>query len=180
MSPEYLIVRTATDPLGLAGPVRTTVRTLSPNQPITEVRTMAEAVAGSIVQRRTLMLLLGCLAAIALVLAAAGIYGAISYSVSRRTHEIGLRMALGSQRGDVLKLIIGQGMGLAAIGVALGVAGAAALTRFISTYLYGVTTTDPLTFAGVSVLLALVAVVASFIPARRAMRVDPMIALRCE
>jgi len=180
MSPEYLILRTATDPLSLAGPVRTTVRTLSPNQPITEVRTMAEAVAGSIMQRRTLMLLLGCLAAIALVLAAAGIYGAISYSVSQRTHEIGLRMALGGQRGDVLKLIIRQGMGLATIGVALGVAGAAALTRFISAYLYGVTTTDPPTFAGVSVLLALVAVVASFIPARRATRVDPMIALRYE
>jgi ABC-type antimicrobial peptide transport system permease subunit len=126
------------------------------------------------------MILLGVFAALALILSCVGIYGVISYLVSQRTHEIGVRIALGAQRSDVLRLILGQGVRMALIGVAIGIAAALGLTRLMANQLFGVTTHDPLTFGGVAVLLTLVAVAACYIPARRAMRTDPIVALRYE
>ena len=126
------------------------------------------------------MILLGVFAALALALACAGIYGVISYLVGQRTHEIGVRIALGAQRGDVLRLMLGQGARMALLGICVGVAASLGLTRLMSRLLFGVTATDPLTFAGVGVALALVALAACYIPARRALRVDPLAALRHE
>jgi ABC-type antimicrobial peptide transport system permease subunit len=126
------------------------------------------------------MLLLGLFAALALILAAVGIYSAMAYSVSQRTHEIGIRTALGAQRWDVLRLVMKDGAKIALIGIASGIAGALALTRLMTSLLFEVKPTDPATFAGVAILLALVALAACYIPARRAMRVDPMVALRYE
>jgi putative ABC transport system permease protein len=148
--------------------------------PVTRVQTMTEARAASVAGQRFNMLLLGIFASVALILAAVGIYGVISYSVTQRTHEIGIRMALGAQTKDVLKLILGRGLLLALAGVAIGIAGAFALTRVMASLLFNVSATDPVTFAVVALLLVLVALLASYIPARRAMRVDPMVALRYE
>ncbi len=133
-----------------------------------------------VAQPRLNMVLLGIFAGLALALAAVGIYGVISYSVTQRTHEIGVRMALGAQRGDVVRLILSHGLRLALVGLAIGIAGALASTRALSRMLFGVSTTDPMIFAGLSLLLIAVAAVASYVPARRAMRVDPMVALRYE
>jgi putative ABC transport system permease protein len=130
--------------------------------------------------RRFLLLVVGFFAAAALTLAAVGIYGVVAFSVARRTQEIGVRVALGAQRGDVLRLVVGEGARLAFLGVAIGIAVSFAITRFISSLLFGVSSTDPLTFASVAALLSLAALAASYVPARRAMRVDPMVALRYE
>ncbi|HEX8651891.1 MAG TPA: ABC transporter permease [Pyrinomonadaceae bacterium] len=177
----YLVVRSSNaDPSTLINLIKTQVWTVDNQIPVTRVQTMTEVMAASIAGQRFNMLLLGIFAGVALLLAAVGIYGVISYSVTQRTHEIGIRMALGAQASDVLKMILGQGLLLASIGVVIGVAGAFALTRLMSSLLFGVTATDPMTFTIVSLLLIAVALAACYIPARRAMKVDPMVALRYE
>jgi putative ABC transport system permease protein len=149
-------------------------------QTIWRTQTMDELLARSVAGRRFSMLLLGVFAGVALVLAALGIYGVMAYSVTRRTHEIGIRIALGARTGDVLKLVVGQGMLLAGIGLALGLVAAFAVTRVLASLLYGVSATDPVTYAGITLLLACIAFLSCYIPARRATRVDPMVALRYE
>ena len=141
---------------------------------------MEQVLALSLAKKRFLMTMMTVFAGLALVLAAIGLYGVISYSVSQRTHEIGVRVALGAERRDVLKLVVGQGIRLVLIGTGVGLFGAFALTRFLSSTLYGVKANDPATFVAVSLLLAAVAILASYIPARRATKVDPMVALRYE
>jgi len=148
--------------------------------PIFGMQTMSDTVADSLVRPRFLSLLLGAFSVIALALAAVGIYGVMAYSVSQRTQEIGVRVALGARSSDVLKMVLGQGTKMAAVGVGIGLAGAFALTRVMSTLLFEVSVTDPATFAAVVALLAIVALLACYIPARRATKVDPLIALRCE
>ena len=141
---------------------------------------MEELVARSVSQRRFNLLLLAAFASVALLLAAVGIYGVMSYSVEQRTREIGVRMAMGAQRGDVLRLVIGEGMKLALIGALLGLGGALALTRLLKTLLFGVSATDPLTFIAIAALLISMALLACWIPGRRAAKVDPMVALRID
>jgi putative ABC transport system permease protein len=175
-----LLVRTEVDPSSLAPAVRGQVAALNKDQAVFNVRTMEQIVEQSVAPRRFSMLLLTVFAAVALVLAGVGIYGMMSYAVAQRTREIGVRMALGAQVGDVLKLVIGEGMKLALFGVALGLVASVAMTRTIKSLLFGVSATDPATFAAIAVLLALVALLACFVPARRATQVDPMIALTGE
>jgi len=175
-----LVVRTSSNPLQLATTVEQTIHALDKDLPVFNVRSMDQMLGNAIAQQRlTLVLLLG-FAVLALLLAAVGIYGVISYSVSLRTHELGVRMALGAQRGDVLRLIVGQGMKLTLIGVALGLLSAYALTRWMEALLFRVRATDPLTFTVIAVLLIVVALLACYLPARRATKVDPMVALRYE
>ncbi|MGH9842459.1 MAG: ABC transporter permease [Blastocatellia bacterium] len=174
------VLRGAGDPLASAAAVKREMLSLDPSIPIRNLRAMSEILAESIGSERFNMLLLGLFAGIGLVLAAVGIYGVISYSVAQRTQEIGIRMALGAQTRDVLKLVIRQGLMLAGIGVALGIAAAFALTRLMAGLLFGVRATDPLTYALAALSLTGVALLACLIPARRATKVDPMIALRCE
>lgn len=175
-----LIVRTDGDPKTVLATVRREVQALDPNLPLVAVSPISEVLDQVLWAPRMGAALLAVFGLLALVLAAVGIYGVLAYSVSQRTHEIGLRMALGAQRGDVLKMIVRQGMTLTLIGVVVGLAVAFLVTRFMESLLYGVAATDPLTFTGVSLVLAAVALLATFIPARRATRVDPMIALRHE
>ena len=175
-----VLTRTAGDPKGMLAAVRQEIRALDPNLPVTEVSTLIEYLGVSLFPARAAATLLAILGLVALLLASVGIYGIMSYSVGRRAREIGIRMALGAQRRDVLGLVVGQGMRVIGVGVAVGLAGALALTRFLSTWLYGISATDPVTFAGTPLLLAGVALVASYLPARRAARVDPIVALRYE
>jgi predicted permease len=179
-APEDLVVKTDVDPASLAATVRKTVWEIDKDQPVSNIRTMEEILSESIARQRFSMLLLAIFAAVALTLAAVGIYGVMSYSVAQRTHEIGIRMALGAQTGAVLKLAVGYGMKLVIVGVVVGLIAAFALTRVMATLLFGVTATDPTTFVLISLLLVLVAALASYIPARRATKVDPIIALRYE
>ncbi len=175
-----VVLRTGGDPSAIMRLVRDTVAQIDSRDVIYGVQTMDGVIAGSLAARRFSMLLLGVFAAFALVLACIGIYGVISYVVGQRTHEIGVRMALGAQRADVMRMVIGEGARMAALGVAAGLIGALGLTRLMASQLFGVSAHDPLTFAGVAILFALVALLASYIPARRAIRVDPVIALRCD
>jgi putative ABC transport system permease protein len=175
-----VVVRASGDPLALTASVRQAVSEVDRDLPIANIRSMDQIVSGMTGASRFRTLLLGVFAAVALLLATIGIYGVISYSVAQRTREIGIRIALGALDRNVLGLVIGQGMKFALIGVGLGIAGASALTRVLSGLLFNVSATDPLTFVGVSALLALVALLACYVPARRAMKVDPMVALRCE
>ncbi|MGC1415933.1 MAG: ABC transporter permease [Candidatus Acidiferrum sp.] len=175
-----VVLRTEGDPTAVMNDVRRAVAEIDPREVVYNVQTMDEVVSNSFAARRLSMILLGAFAALALVLACVGIYGVISYLVGQRTHEIGVRMALGAQHRDVMRLVLGQGASMALIGVAIGLVAALGLTRLMSNQLFGVSAHDPLTFAGVAALLIIVAVAACYIPARRAMRVDPMIALRHE
>jgi putative ABC transport system permease protein len=177
---QNFIVRAEGDPTLLAGAVRAAVRDIDPALPIFGLQAMSDTVADSLARPRFLSLLLGAFSIISLAMAAVGIYGVMSYSVSRRTQEIGVRVALGARSSDVLKMVLGQGTKLAAVGVGIGLVGAFILTRVMSTLLFEVSATDPATFAAVVALLALVTLLACYLPARRATRVDPMIALRRE
>jgi len=175
-----LLVRTPSDPMRWAAAVRREVYAVDGDQPVFDIKTMEDVVAESSSQPRVLTSLLGVFAALALMLAAVGIYGVVAYSVSQRTHEIGIRIALGAQQSNILRLVVGQGLVLVTTGVAIGLVGAFVVTRVLSSLLFGVSTTDPLTFGGTTLLLVGVAVLACYIPARKAAKVDPMVALRCE
>jgi putative ABC transport system permease protein len=175
-----LVVRTAGDPANLASEIQGAIHSIDRNVPISEVQTMEQVVTKATGESRFYPTLLSAFACVALVLAAVGIYGVMSYSVSRRIHEMGIRMALGAQREDVLKLVVWHGVLLAIAGIAVGMAGALALTRLMSGLLYGTKPADPATFITAVVVLGLVAIVSSYIPARRAAKVDPMTALRYE
>ena len=175
-----IVIKTTLEPETLIAAARQQVSALDSEQPIHSVRTMDELVNRSLSPQRLNLILLGGFAAIALLLAAIGLYGVISYAITQRTQEIGIRMALGAQRRDVLRLVIGHGMKLTSIGVGIGAVGALVIMRFIKSLLFGVSVTDPLTFALIAVLLVGVALLACWIPARRASKLDPMIALRYE
>ena len=174
------VLRTKSNPLGLIDAVRAQVRSSDPDDVVSNFHSMDEIVAGTLASRRFLLVLLGTFAGIALLLAAVGIYGVISYSVSQRTREIGIRMALGARPGDILRSVVGQGVILSIAGIALGIIASFFLTRFMSSVLFGVARTDPLTFLGVAIALSLVALCASFLPALRGSKADPLSALRCE
>ena len=180
VAPRDLVVRTTGDPGQIAGAVRQAVWAVDKDQPVSNVQTMDHVLATAVSRERFQTLLLALFATLALVLACVGLYGVISYAVVQRTHEIGVRMALGAQPADVLRLVIHQGMLLTLIGLVIGVAGAFAVTRVMTEMLFGVTATDPFTFAGVTIVLGLIALLACYIPARRATKVDPLVALRYE
>jgi len=175
-----VVLRTRAEPATMMTAVRGAVGELDPRAVIYRVQTMDDVLAGSIAARRLSMILLGVFATLALVLACAGIYGVISYLVAQRTHEIGVRMALGARRSDVMRLILGHGTSMVVVGVAIGSAVALGLTRLMTNQLFGVTAHDPLTFAGVAAVIVLTAIAACWVPARRATRVDPLIAMRAD
>jgi len=175
-----IVIRSDGDSSQLVPAVRQIVASLDQNQPVTEIRSMDEFLAAAVSQRRMSMLLLGFFAVVATLLATIGIYGVMGYTVSQRSHEIGIRMALGAEPGDVLRMVVGDGMRLAGIGLALGMTGSFLTMRYLQSQLYGVKATDPLTLGGVAAGLAIVSVAACYFPARRATRVDPLVALRHE
>jgi len=175
-----VVLRTAGDPAGIMKQVRQEVEALDSREVIYGVQTLDEILARSLAARRLSMILLGIFATLALVLSCVGIYGVTSYVVGQRTREIGVRMALGAQREDVMRLVLGEGARMALVGVAAGIAAALGLTRLMASQLFGVTAHDPLTFAAVAAALTMVALLACYLPARRAVRVDPVVALRYE
>jgi putative ABC transport system permease protein len=176
----FVFARTSADPSALARAAQAQVWSIDRDQAVSSVRTVAETIARSEANRHFVTLLLGIFAAVALVLAAIGVYGVLAYATAQRTHEIGIRMALGADRRSVVRMVLGGGMKLAGAGLAIGVTGALALTQVLSGLLFGVTARDPLTFIVIPAALAAVALLASWIPARRAVRVEPVIALRGE
>jgi len=176
----FLVIRTSIDPLKLTPAITREIQELDPEMPVYDLNSMDQRLYDSLARRRFAMLLLGVFAVIALILAAIGIYGVMVYSVSQRTHEIGIRMALGAQRANILNLVIRQALVLASIGTVIGLTGAFALTRIMSSLLYGISATDPFTFVITPLVLGGTALLAAYVPARRAAKVDPMVALRCE
>ncbi len=180
VAPISWIVKTNSDPRLLTLAIEREILAVDGQMPVAKVRTMDQVIGDNVARQSFSMLLLSLFAGIALLLAAIGIYGLMSYSVEQRTHEIGIRMALGAGRGDMVGLVVGQGMLLAGTGVIVGLASAYGLTRLLASLLFGVSANDPVIFASVAAILCVVALLASYIPARRAMRVDPMVALRYE
>jgi putative ABC transport system permease protein len=175
-----IVIRTAGDPLQQSAALRSALSEIDPNQPLVKVRTMEDNIASTVAQPRFRTLLIGIFAALAVMLAAVGIYGVMSYSVTQRTNEIGIRVTLGAQPNDVFRTVVGEGLRFALIGICIGIACGLLLTRLLQSFLYGISAADPLTFIGVTILLLVVALAASFFPAHRATRVDPIIALRYE
>jgi len=180
LAPNALVVRTSIEPLSLAASVRDAIWSVDKDQTVADIDTMEHIVAEAVARQRFSMLLLGLFATLALLLASVGIYGVMSYSVAQRTHEIGIRIALGATRGDVLQMTIKQGLKLVGSGMILGLAAAFLLTRVLQTLLFGISATDPVTFFGISLVLLAVAILASYIPALRATNVDPLVALRAQ
>jgi putative ABC transport system permease protein len=176
----YMVVRTHTDPMNLSSAIHNEVWSIDKDQPVARVRTMEQVLSASVSQPKFHTLLIGVFAVTALLLAAVGIYGVISYSVTQRTHEFGIRMALGARQASIIKMVVGQGLRLALIGTGIGLVGAYFATEVLTSLLFGVSATDPLTFISISLFLTGVALFASYVPARRATKVDPMIALRYE
>ena len=177
-SVAFAVRSAVTDPMALLGPAREAIWSVNPNLPLARVRTLDEYVDRSMARTSFTLVMLGIAAAIALFLGSVGIYGVISYVVSQRTREIGVRMAMGAERGEVSRMILRQALVLAGGGVVVGLAGSVGLTRLMSSLLFGVSPMDPVTFASVAVALAAIALVASYLPARRAASVDPIVALR--
>jgi predicted permease len=175
-----VVLRTATDPKSQTAALRSALSEIDPNTPLVRVRTMDENMAATVAQPRFRTWLIGIFAILALLLAAVGVYGVMSYSVAQRISEIGIRVTLGAQPEDVFRIIVGEGFRLALFGVGAGLVAALILTRALQSFLFGISSSDPLTFVGVAVLLTLVALAASFFPARSATRVDPIVALRYE
>jgi putative ABC transport system permease protein len=176
----FLVLRTNREPSSMASTVRDQVASLDKGVPVYRIATMDRLLSRSVAPDRFNLFLLGLFAALALVLATVGIYGVLAFGVGRRTHEIGIRLAMGAHQDDILQLVVRQGMKLVLVGIVLGIAGALALTRLMASLLYGVSATDPATFIAVTFLLVSVAMMACYVPARRAMRVDPVVALRHE
>ena len=176
----YLVVRTALDPAAMTAAIRAEIKKLDPVQNVSSVQTMQQILDNSTTQPRFQAAAIGIFGGMALAISMVGLYGVISYAVARRTHEIGVRVALGASRGRVMGMVVRQALGLGALGIAVGIAGSLALTRVIKSFLFETSPTDPATFAGISAILMLVILFAVWIPARRAMRVDPVIALRYE
>jgi len=175
-----IVMRTAGDPLQQSAALRSALSEIDPNQPLVKVRTMEDNIASTVAQPRFRTWLIGIFAALAVMLAAVGIYGVMSYSVTQRTNEIGIRVTLGAQPSDVFRTVVGEGLRFALIGIGIGIAAGLLLTRLLQSFLYGISASDPPTFIGITILLLAVALAASFFPARRATRVDPIIALRYE
>jgi ABC-type antimicrobial peptide transport system permease subunit len=178
-SSPTIVMRSAAPTVEIVSAARGIFHDLAPEAPV-KFSTFADEMGGWLADRRFLLLLVGLFAAVALILAAVGIYGVVAFSVARRTQEIGICVAMGARRSDILRLVLGEGARMAALGVVIGIGASLAITRLMSTLLFGISATDPLTFAGVAALLSIVALAASYIPANRAMRVDPLTALRYE
>jgi putative ABC transport system permease protein len=178
--PLILLLRSASDTALVASAVRQQVRELDPQLPVYDVKTMNQVLSTAMARPRFMTFLLVLFAAVAMLLATVGIYGVMSYTVAQNTREMGIRLALGAQATDILRLVVGRGLILVLLGVLIGAAGAVGLTRLMTSLLYGVTATDPMTFIGVSITLVVVALLACYLPARRAMKVDPLVALRYE
>ena len=180
LAANALVVRTNIDPMSLAASVRNVIWSVDKDQTVADIDTMDNIVAEAVARQRFSMLLLGLFAVLALLLASVGIYGVMSYSVAQRTREIGIRIALGARRADVLQMTVKQGLKLVVAGMMLGLLAAFLLTRVMASLLFGISATDPITFVGISLVLLAVAILASYVPALRATKVDPIVALRAQ